>query len=149
MDAAEHYALKLLTLREHSVLELRRKLERKGYTDHEIIPLLNKLKHEGWQDDSRFAKAYTYSRQTRGYGPLRVQKELNERGIAEEIIHAVVDEQAHEWIETLAKICSKKFGSVLATDFAERAKQFRFLQNKGFNHWHIKEWLNELKYENK
>jgi regulatory protein len=144
LDPAEIYALKLLTGREHSRFELRRKLQRKGYTDLEIIPLLDKLKNAGWQNDLRFAKAYTSSRQSRGYGPLRVQKELNERGIDEEIMNAVVDEQADEWIEVLAKIGHRKFGCALSVDFAERAKQFRFLYYKGFSGWHIKEWLKKL-----
>lgn len=85
-----------------------------------------------------------YSRQTRGYGPLCIQKELSDRGIADEIISEVVDEQAYEWIEVLVRVINKKFAGVLAHDFNERAKQFRFLQLKGFSLWHIKKSLKEL-----
>ena len=145
MSAAESYALKLLTQREHSALELRHKLERKGYADlDENDLLLDKLKKQGWQDDARFAMAYNYSRQMRGYGPLRIQKELQERGIADEIINKVIEEDAPEWIEILAKVIYKKFSGTLAHDFIERAKQFRFLQLKGFSSWHIKQVLKKL-----
>ena len=130
--------------REHSALELRRKLERKGYIDVEIIPLLDKLKAQGWQDDLRFALAYTHSRQARGYGPLRVEQELNARGVAETIVDEVINEQAHEWAETLTMLISKKFAGALVPDFVARAKQFRFLQYRGFSTWHIKQYLKEF-----
>lgn len=101
------------------------------------------MQKEDWQDDLRFALAYTQSRQARGYGPLCVEQELNARGVAEEIVNTVIDEQADAWMETLVKLIGKKFAGALANDFTERAKQFRFLQYRGFNLWHIKRYLKE------
>ena len=102
------------------------------------------MQNEGWQDDLRFALAYTRSRQARGYGPLRIEQELNMRGVAEEIVNEVINEQAYEWVETLVKLISKKFAGALANNFTERAKQFRFLQYRGFNSWQVKQYLKEF-----
>lgn len=144
-DVAEKYALKLLAQREHSVFELRQKLMRKGHDHGDITALLEKLIHQGFQSDLRFAEAYLYSRKSRGCGPLRVLQELSARGVSDEIVEAVVDVQAHEWIDVLKKTIDKKFVGGLSNCFAERAKQLQFLQYKGFNQWHINQYLNILK----
>ena len=141
INPAEDCALKLLTQREHSGLELRRKLARRGYTDSEIKPLLEKLSQQGWQDDLRFAIAYTHSRQQRGYGPLRIAQELSLRGITDEQIKDVLDTQAEEWPAVLNKLIHKKYKGSLAKDFSERAKQHRFLQYRGFSPGQIQPFL--------
>lgn len=136
-------ALKLLARREHSSFELYRKLARKGYADLDIGSLLEVFKKQGWQDDARFASAYTGSRQARGYGPLLIQKELSERGISDAMIVQVIDQHDPVWVETLVRLVNKKFAGSFAEDFIERAKQFRFLQSKGFPLWLIKKSLKE------
>ncbi len=126
-------ALKCLTRREHSILELSRKLTEK--TDHpELVPeIIEELVHKKYLDDARFAESFMRSRVTKGYGPLRIKRELKEKGITENITLMGAD---------IKIIFERKFGNTPAKDFREKAKQIRYLQYRGFTFEEIKKVLN-------
>lgn len=126
-------ALLLLARREHSRFELRRKLQEKGFDLAEINSVINDLAEAGLQSDERFTEAYVKMRIDRGYGPLRIQAELHERGVASELIERFVVNDADFWQGFVQKVRLKKFGAKMPNDFAEQAKQMRYLQYKGFD----------------
>ncbi|HIL93525.1 MAG TPA: regulatory protein RecX, partial [Cycloclasticus sp.] len=89
----------LLARREHSQRELRQKLKAKGFDEDDIDLLLEELSEKNWQSDERFAESYSRSRLLKGFGPVRIQYELKERGV-----NAVVDEvfeHAPDWQHVL------------------------------------------------
>lgn len=87
----------------------------------------------GWLNESRFTEAYTRSRASRGYGPIRIRQELLQRGVPDEII----DETLYSlpdinWQELGDAVRVKKFGEKKPTQYIERMKQLKFLHYRGF-----------------
>lgn len=89
--------------------------------------------------DERFAESLVRARRNRGYGPLRIRQELQEKGAAPEIIERSVDARSREWLVEIERVRRKKFGERLPSDYAERARQSRFLQYRGFSTDQIRE----------
>jgi len=125
-------ALDLLARREHSVAELRAKLLRRGHGAGEIAAVLSGLEAEGLLSDARFAESYVAARRARGEGPLRIATALRQRGVAEELIARYVDREDAAWQRVMEAAWRKRFGGVRPRDFKERARQARFLLQRGF-----------------
>jgi regulatory protein len=127
-------AVRLLSQREHSRVELARKLARQlGPEDDpdEIERVLERLQQDGLLSDARFAAAHVRQRSTR-YGNLRLRHDLRERGVgATEIDTAMAGVEGSE-LQRAFETWSKRF-DVLPTNAAERGKQGRFLQARGFS----------------
>jgi regulatory protein len=111
---------------------LRAKLKAKAIGPAEIEQLIDQLAGEGLQSDQRFTESYLHSRTQRGYGPLRIEQELYERGIDEQLIQSCLAERDADWTEILHSVRQKKFGRAWPTGFNEQAKESRFLQYRGF-----------------
>ena len=122
----------LLARREHSRLELVRKLQAKGLPPSDIERVLDELSTEGLLSDERFTEAFIRSRCQRGSGPIRIALELQQRGISEELIRRHLDEQDSQWQSAAIQVREKRFGRRPPGDFKERARQMRFLQYRGF-----------------
>jgi regulatory protein len=125
-------ALNLLARREHSAAELVLKLRKLGFPETDIQPVLNTLTEEGLLNQSRFIEIYVYSRQRRGYGPLRIQSELISRGISEDMIEHHLKIADNAWFAHAQKVWQKRFKGLIPRDFKTRAQQMRFLQYRGF-----------------
>jgi len=140
LNAAElrDSALGFLAMREHSRLELQRKLSKKTSDDILIDELLQALINEGLLSDERFTEAYIHMRQGKGFGPSRIDAELRERGVDVAIIAQYLDPQAEQWRQIANDVRQKRFGSPIPSDYKEFARQARFLQYRGFNVEHIK-----------
>ena len=128
----------LLAYREHSRLELRNKLLLREFEPESIEPILDSLVRDNLLNDQRFAEAYTRMRARRGFGSIRIKQELNERGIANELITNAIRSTELDWWQLAAEQKQKKFGTVVAKDFPERAKQMCFLQYRGFDNEQIR-----------
>ena len=124
--------MNLLARREHSRQELRDKLLTRGFEDDEITPALQTLSREGLLSDERFTESFIHSRAERGSGPVKIRAELRQRGVADDLITAWLDERDHVWLERAEAVRRKKFGSALPVEYKEKARQMRFLQYRGF-----------------
>ena len=123
-------ALNFLARREHTKLELQRKLIAKGFEVSEITNVIKELEKQGLQSDKRFTESYISMRAKHGFGPIRIKAELGERGIDQELIDQFLfsSDQA-----TIEKVRSKKFGKEIPTDLHDKTKQMRYLYYKGFD----------------
>jgi len=81
------------------------------------------------------------ARRARGFGPVRIRHELEEKGIATELIEQWLDVSDPDWIEQVRRVREKKYGKKLPRDYPERARQARFLQYRGYTHDQIKRVL--------
>jgi regulatory protein len=129
--------VRLLSYREHSQLELRNKLNRQGFEIVDIEIVLQNCIRLGLQSDERFTDAYVTSRKNKGYGPLRIQQELEERGIEKKLVNQYVWVN-QDWDKRAAHVREKKFGVSIPSSFVEQTKQMRFLQYRGFTLDNIK-----------
>ncbi|OQW93942.1 MAG: hypothetical protein BWK79_08475 [Beggiatoa sp. IS2] len=133
-------AIALLGHREHSVFELRQKLVRYPFESSLIELVLAQLQADNLLNEERFIESFMRARIAKGHGPLRIQQELRQRGIAEYSIE--MNDPA--WIEQASRARQKRFGSSFPHDPHEKAKQMRFLQYRGFSHTQIRMVLKEL-----
>jgi regulatory protein len=122
-------ALGLLARREHSRVELARKLAPHGEAD-EIAALLDELERENLLSNARYTEALAISRAGR-HGSLRLKADLRDKGVPEGLVaDAVREARAHD-PDAARAVWAKKFGR-LPADAVERAKQMRFLVGRGF-----------------
>lgn len=142
-QAIRQRAIKLLASREHSRLQLERKLGERGFEADEVAEVLTQLAAEGLQSDERFAESFVRSRIERGHGPTRIAAELRERGVDEALISDYLDFSDPLWHERLEEVRSRRFGGTLPDDYQTRAKQARFLQYRGFTSEQIRRMLNQ------
>jgi regulatory protein len=128
--ACKRTAVELLARREHSRLELERKLAARGFPEAVIAPALDALEHSGVLAAARFTESFIRSRLAKGQGPVRIRAELAERGVgdAAELLRG----SDIDWLATARAVLRKRFGAEPPRDYRERAKQARFLQYRGF-----------------
>jgi regulatory protein len=132
VDAIRHQALRLLAGREHSQVELERKLLARGYAAADLTGVLDALAKTGLLSDVRMAEAYVAGRLRKGFGPLRLRQELRERGLDNDLIDPCLDLSPSDWLEQMARVAAKKFGPGQATERKELARRARFLEYRGF-----------------
>ena len=131
--ACTRATLELLARREHSRRELTRKLAARGFPDDVVTSVLEKLERTGALADARFTDSFVRSRVSKGQGPQRIRAELAQRGISDEEADGVLRAAEVDWLATIRAVRAKRFGAEPPRDYAERARQARFLQYRGFD----------------
>ena len=122
-------ALRLLARREHSRLELRRKLA--PYDDaSELDGLLDELEQRKQLSDARFVEVLAHSRAGR-FGSRRLGQELRDKGVSDDLVAEAVVRARDSDLGAARLVWAKKF-STLPGDAKERARQYRFLLARGF-----------------
>ena len=135
-------AINLLARREHSKHELQNKLKRHAFDISTIDLVLNELAANRQQSDERFTEAYINSRINRGYGPIRIQQELRERGIKDNtLFEKYLLDNNEKWHQLANDVRLKRFGLKLPNNFKDRAKQMNFLRYRGFTQEQIHETI--------
>ena len=134
--------MQYLARREHSRRELHDKLLKKGCAEALAAETVKRLEQERLVSDDRFMESLILARRSRGYGPLRIQKELQEKGVTAEAIERWLDVSGRGWLEDIRRVQRKKFGARLPKSYPERARQARFLQYRGFTYDQIRKVLN-------
>jgi regulatory protein len=124
-------ALRYLSAREHSRLELGRKLARYAEEGDDVEALLDFLEKNNWLSQERFAESLIHRKAAR-YGNSRVVAELQSHGLKGEALAELKANLAESETARAREVWRRKFGTV-AQDVAERAKQMRFLLQRGFS----------------
>ncbi len=130
-------ALRYLVRREHSRVELARKLAAHAESAEALEAVLDSLAGKNQQSDARFAaeRARVLSRK---YGSARIRQDLKARGVAPELIDGGLPGTGD--LERARAILERKYRLPAATA-EERAKRARFLQGRGFSYDVIKRAL--------
>ncbi|WP_420475992.1 recombination regulator RecX [Noviherbaspirillum sp. ST9] len=124
-------ALKYLSAREHSRLELGRKLARYAQEGDDVEALLDSLEAAKFLSQSRFSESLVNRRAAR-FGNSRILSELQSHGIDGEALQDIKGSLLDDEAARAKEVWRKKFGH-LPEDAADRAKQMRFLQQRGFS----------------
>ncbi|WP_346839485.1 regulatory protein RecX [Microbulbifer sp. SAOS-129_SWC] len=130
-------ALELLTRREHSRRELRDKLAGK-FPDADFEALFARLAELNYQSDRRFAEVFARSRVQRGQGPLRIRRDLQQRGIGNQLIESALEQAEADWFALAAEQLQRKFRTPINAALSreqqlkERARRQRHLAYRGF-----------------
>ena len=118
-------------MREHSRLELGRKLARHVQEGDDIEALLDKLEADNWLSQERFSEALIHRRAAR-FGNSRIVAELQSHGVGGEALQELKTGLAQDEIARACEVWRRKFGGV-AADAQQRSKQIRFLMQRGFS----------------
>lgn len=123
-------ALKLLAQREHSRLELLRKLSPHVEDGDDLPAILDELEKRGFISVERVVESVIRSKAGR-FGTARVLHDLRSKGLDDETVRQASEqlrgsEHARAWT-----VWKQRFGSPAQTP-QERMKQMRFLASRGF-----------------
>lgn len=137
-DEALKFAMKLISLRKRSVFEIEKRLEKKGFKEDIVKETMKDLNDYKYLDDEGFAEAYINDRiNFNPRGRSLIKKELNEKGIAEDIIERKIEELLSEEkeIESAEKMAEKKLRTISnKTDKIKVNQKIRsYLQSKGYS----------------
>jgi regulatory protein len=123
-------ALDYLARREHSRLELEKKLTPYAPTLEELSFVLDSLEQCGLLSAGRMVEQVVHVRRSK-FGSRRIVHELQQKGIDEDLIAAALPHLKETELETARTVWRKKFGA-MPINAKERAKQIRFLMSRGF-----------------
>jgi regulatory protein len=133
-------AVALLARRDFAAGELATRLADEGYPEAAITPVIADLTAERLLDDARFVSQYVAYHAQRGQGPRRIAMELAKRGIDAPQLEAALA-AGPDWAARAREVRIRRFGPTLPESWAEKAKQGRFLQYRGFSSDHIRSAL--------
>ncbi len=130
------FAERLLARREYGVAELHARLLNKwsgqGGAGERVGVLIEALQSEGSLSDERFVESFVRSRRIRFQGPAKIKAELRQRRVPEAIIAAGLRQDSGEWTALATAWLSRQCAGSL--NYAERAKYYRRMLNRGFTH---------------
>jgi regulatory protein len=130
--------LQIMSQREHSRSELRRKLLLHARKEEEteataaaeqVEAVLDWLQAHRYLCEERFVESRVHARAAR-FGNLRIRRELAQHGVA--LTADAAQQLKDSELARARDIWSRKFGQP-AADAAERARQMRFLAGRGFS----------------
>ncbi|MBI3229690.1 MAG: recombination regulator RecX [Burkholderiales bacterium] len=124
-------ALRYLSAREHSRLELQRKLEQYAQEGDDVPALLDALEQAKFLSSERFSESLVHRRSAR-YGNSRILAELQSHGINKDSLHDIKEQLVEDELARAQQLWLRKFGEV-AQDADAKAKQMRFFMQRGFS----------------
>ncbi len=123
-------AVGLLSRREHSRSELRRKLAPHCEDPGQLDALLDELERGNWLSQERFAESLVHRHAPR-HGLRRIMQELRRHDLPEETIAGIADGLRATERDRAREVWRKRFGAAPA-DAREYARQYRYMMARGF-----------------
>lgn len=125
-------ALKFLSQREHSRLELTRKLGRYCEDPAEIERVLDDLEQARLLSTERFVESLVYRRSAR-FGSRRIERELDQHGVHDAVRQSALQALRDTEFDRALAVWQARFHEAPG-DLKERARQHRFMLQRGFDH---------------
>lgn len=144
LSRALDQAVKLLARRPHSAAEIRRYLESKQVPSTTSDEVISRLERLGYIDDQAFAEFWVESRERlRPRGPQALRYELRQKGIANDLIEAVLGEfDAHDSAYRAAQQKVRRLRGQTPDQF--RSRLGAYLVQRGFGYDIVREVAEEL-----
>jgi regulatory protein len=124
-------ALKLLARREHTRQELARKLSEHTEDPGEVERTIAECEARGWLSEKRVVEQAVHARRAR-FGARRIERDLLAKGVSGEAVAAAVSQLREGELEAARTVWRRKFSGQQPRTAAERGRQVRFLQGRGF-----------------
>lgn len=124
-------AIGLLSRREHSRTELKRKLASHCDDPAALEALLDELERGNWLSQERFAESLV-NRRAAGHGTRRILQELRRHDLPEATLADVSERLRATELDRAREVWLKRFGTPPA-DPREHAKQYRYMATRGFS----------------
>ena len=144
-------AFRYLSNRNHSALELKTKLRKKGFDAEIIQKVVLELKDKKYLNDYTFAENFVRNRvERRKEGIVKITSELYKKGITREIIEEVtrsINENPKNY-ENAYELGKSKFEKIQKRGDSDqnkvKSKLFNFLRGRGFTSDVIFQVINDL-----
>jgi len=133
-----HKLTRLLSRREHSQTELRKKLADLEMSSELVDDTIVQFAKKDIQSDIRYADAVVRGAYRKGKGPVFIERTLYNHDIDIHLVRTLVNDESFDWFESSKAVRVKRFGDELPDDWAFKQKQMRFLQYRGFTQEQIK-----------
>jgi len=141
-DKGVYRVLDLISRRPRSEGEIRDYLKRKKYSAEEITKILEHLNTKGYINDEDFARRWAENRRLlKSISKRKLQLELRQKRISDEIIQRVLEGDETNEVETIKELIVKKKTS---SRYQDQHKLMQFLARQGFNYSDIKQALGEI-----
>ena len=124
-------ALRLLARRDHTRVELERKLAPHVQDAAELQALLDTFSARGWLSEQRVVDQLLHAKRSR-LGTARIRQALIEKGVSQDLIGPALESLRETELDAARSVWARKFRTV-PRDAAECARQVRFLQSRGFS----------------
>lgn len=131
--------LSALARREHTEMQLRDKLRHAGFEHDEVQTAIQWCAAQGFVCDERFAEGAARLLSHR-YGATQVARKLAVKGVARDVVAELLPTLKDGELDHARALWLRRFGQLPAS-MADRAKQIRFLQSRGFGFDVIKQVL--------
>jgi regulatory protein len=100
LQAVYESAIRFLSYRPRSEREVELRLRKKGHAPEQIATILERLRKRGYLDDMEFARFWVGNRMSFSpRGPRLLRSELRQKGVSQEIVDAVLQEQSEAQAE--------------------------------------------------
>jgi len=124
-------ALKYLAAREHSRVELIRKLGPHAESPEQIDAVLNEIEAKGLLSAQRFADSILHRKAAR-FGTARLQAELAQHQLPADIAREATLAMRDTEFERAHALWARRYGEIPEAP-EEKARQMRFLAGRGFS----------------
>ena len=146
---AKQAALDYLAYKPRTEEEVRRKLRQEDVPSPVIEDVIARLYELEYLDDEAYAHDYAHNRfSSKKYGPVRIRRELTERGVDRHLAEAAVNELFADEDATAAAWthAEKRWPRLAGEDDPRRRRQkmYRYLRRRGFTSNTIRPILDEL-----
>lgn len=139
-DKARYQAFGQLSRRARSEWELRDYLKRKDYNPEVIDLVINQLSEYGYVNDKKFAEAWVANRRLlKATSRRRLQMELRQKRVSDEVISLVLAEDNTDEGEVLEALVERKRRQ---TKYQDDTKLTQYLLRQGYNYADIKIAIN-------
>lgn len=127
-------AYRALGRRDHTEAELRAVLERRDVAADVIDWAVDEIRRAGYLDDGEYARRFAEDRRALdGWGSERIVRALGRRGVAPDLVAAVVaGRERDDELTAAAALLGRRFPTRLEDD-RERARAWRVLVTRGYD----------------
>jgi regulatory protein len=132
-ERAVQLAYQAIGRREHTVAELRGRLERRRVGPAEIDEAVSELEDAGFLDDARYARQFVEDRRTLDrWGSERIERDLRRRGVERELVErALAGVERQSELESALALLDERFRSAPEDDRA-RDRAWKLLVRRGY-----------------
>lgn len=142
LDKGYDRALNYISIRRRSKWEIEQYLKRKDYEPEIIEKIIDRLTTRNYVDDEAFAKAWVENRRLlKSTSKRRLQQELRQKRISDNIIHQALSEDETDERQVLRGLIERKQKQ---TKYQDRLKLMQYLSRQGYNYEDIKSVLDEV-----
>ncbi|MFB6271315.1 MAG: regulatory protein RecX [Salinibacter sp.] len=146
---AKQKALDYLAYKPRTEEEVRRKLQQRDVSRSVIEDVIARLYELEYLDDESYARDYAHNRfSSKKYGPVRIRRELEDRGVDRHLAERAVDDLFENVDATAAAWthAEKRWPRLEDEEDPRRRRQkmYRYLRRRGFTSDTIRSILDEL-----